>query len=385
MTECSRISSRPAEAPALNWDTEADWCDPTSFWGNTSWTTEMICRNYLEEIARKFGCPLACVWSLDPVNQVLLLVALHGIEGADLKSFVIRCSDSLCGIAASRKRITRFTNLNEARSDGRSFCHPHLVQAKGLTGMSVDPGAQYGQLEPGSAGGQPLCGRWSAASPGERAKPVHPGVATLRRRRVLSSRAVHPPRRPAPDRAGAGAGAEAKTACAARSARLIQQAVNCEAVAIYLKELDPQRLELAGSADPNRLHQRTNQAHTSAEKCWRRNRESLYVDLDQSVQDNPHPVLRAADEIVSGACVPLQSASGQSRGVIQCLNRCQDVGQSFLPAFTYDDVAVIEAIGRSFHPTLTFSRQSRGESSPSTGWHTSCASPWSHSAPLWSG
>src|SRR5205823_5653658 len=75
----------------------------------------------------------------DPVSQLLLLVGLYGIKPADLKTFTLRCSDSLSGVAAARKRISRFPNLREARGDSRSFCHPHLVEAMGLTGMLSIP------------------------------------------------------------------------------------------------------------------------------------------------------------------------------------------------------------------------------------------------------
>jgi signal transduction histidine kinase len=50
--------------------------------------------------------------------------------------------------------------------------------------------------------------------------------------------------------------------------------------------------------------------------------------------------------------VPLQALSGQSRGVIQCVNRWPTGDQGTLRPFTYDDVAVIEAIGRAFSPQL---------------------------------
>jgi signal transduction histidine kinase len=123
-------------------------------------------------------------------------------------------------------------------------------------------------------------------------------------------------------------------------------------VAVYLESVGRKRLDLVGSCDPSHLYERLGMLHASAVNCWNRNREALDVDLDKNAPADQKEGQRRADEIVSSACVPLQALSGQSRGVIQCLNRCQHVGQGTLRPFTYDDVALIEAIGRSFSPQL---------------------------------
>src|SRR5437868_5345573 len=114
--------------PGTDWGPGGRWNQPVGIWGSSSRTTAELCQSFLNALKQEFGCLVASAWSLDPVNQLLIPVALLGHDRYELKKTVIPCPQSLSGYAADRQRITPFPELHERRPDGRYFQHPEILK-----------------------------------------------------------------------------------------------------------------------------------------------------------------------------------------------------------------------------------------------------------------
>lgn len=351
MTNLNQLSTPRAELPDIAWGCGSGWNQPAALWGDRSWTTARICESFLDHVTREFGCAAACAWSLDPVNQVLIAVAFKGIVTADMKTITIKCSDCLSGDAVDRRQINRFEDLHSTRPDGRSFKYQHLAQLLGLTGMLSLPvlnNANPNQVllvidlyVADSALPPPTADERLFSLARDLAATVE---ACLYDRCIRYANrlpiALAQVRKANPDRQ-----------CGV-VARLVRNAIGCDAVGVYLASVERASLDLVGKDDPGGLYDRMTMLNFSAMNSWSSSRELLHVDLGQNAQSGDGGEGSTQGEIVSSVCVPLQALSGQSRGVIQCLNSSMSVGEGTLHPFTYDDVAVIEAIGRSFSPQL---------------------------------
>src|SRR5579859_3250158 len=124
--------------PGPEWDTDGGWYQPATIWGNRSRTTAELCQDFLEVIVRDFNCLAATAWSLDPVRQRLIPVALYGIQSTDLNKLTHLSSDSWTGLTVQRKVMTLFPNLRETVF-GRSHPYAELLEAIGVTAMVSIP------------------------------------------------------------------------------------------------------------------------------------------------------------------------------------------------------------------------------------------------------
>jgi signal transduction histidine kinase len=360
MTETNQPAA-VAAPPDIAWG-NAGGLGEQAYWRNRSWTTTHICESFLDYVTREFKCAAACAWSLDPVNQVLIAVALKGIDHVDMRVFTLPCAECLSGDAVDRRQINPFPDLRAAGRDGRFFRHMHLTEPPlGLTGMLSIPVlntsnpnqvllivnlfAAGGALPPPDDHGRlrDLARDLAATVEGS----LYDHCIRYANRLPLALAKV---RKSNPDRQ-CGIVAE-----------LVRHAIGCDTVGVYLVNDERGRLEMVGKDDSAGLYNEAAMLHFSAMNCWKRNREELHVDLGQGLARSERPITARPlaegeeagrrDEMMSAVCVPLQALSGQPRGVIQCLNRSAATAGGMLRTFTYDDVAVIEAIGRSFSPQL---------------------------------
>ena len=344
------LGQSAAELPDLGWGNGCGSNQPP-LWGNRSWTTASICASFLEFVTEEFGCAAACAWSLDPVNQLLIAVASKTIPAADMGPITLKCSDCWSGYAVDRRRINRFEDMHATLPDGRTFNHQHLVQSLGLTGMLSLP--VLNTANPNQVLLVVNLFVASSALPGlekdDRLFSLARDLATTVEA-CLYDRCIR-----YANRLTIGL-AKVRKANPDRQcgvvARLVRDAIGCDSVGVYLASGEhASGIDLVGKDDPGGLYDRM--THFSALNSWNTNREMLQVDLGQNSQTT-----KLGDEIVSSVCVPLQVLTEQSRGVIpprgviQCLNSSKSVDPGILRPFTYDDVAVIEAIGRSFSPQL---------------------------------
>jgi len=331
------------EPSDLVWGDDRPWHQSAALWDYRSWTTATICESFLDFISREFSCVAACAWSLDPVNQLLIAVAYTGIAAADMGPITLKCSDCLSGDSVDRRRINRFEDIRATLPDGRSFKHQHLIQSLGLTGMLSLPVL-------------------NTANPNQVLLVVNlfvagsalPGLEKNERLFLLARDLSATVEACLYDRCIRYANrltvalAQVHKASPGRQcgvvAQLVRAATGCDSVGVYLASGERERLDLIGKDDPRGLYDRMK--HFSAVNSWNSNRELLQVNLCENAQSH------AGDEMVSSVCVPLQALSGPPRGVIQCLNSSNSVTPATSRPFTYDDVAVIEAIGRSFSPQL---------------------------------
>ena len=86
---------RPS-APGVDW-----WDDSPPGLPGTQ-TTKDICGCVLDAAVSRLKCLLASVWSVDPVNQELVLVDVRGFPRDRVAPTVIRCESSMSGTAVER-------------------------------------------------------------------------------------------------------------------------------------------------------------------------------------------------------------------------------------------------------------------------------------------
>jgi signal transduction histidine kinase len=351
MPNVSQPSPLAAELPDLEWSNGSRWNRLEALWGNRSWNTAVICESFLDYVRREFSCAAAVAWSLDPVNQLLIALAHNRIAPTDMQTITLKCSDCLSGYAVDRKQISRFEDLRTALTDGRSFKDQHLAQLYGLTGMlslpvvnTTNPNQVLlvvnlfvagGTLPPSQVDDRLYSLARDLAATVEAC--LYDRCIRYTNRLPIALAQV---RKTNPDRQ-----------CGV-VARVVRSAIDCDAVGVYLASVEREHLELVGKDDPGGMYDRMTILHFSAEKSWSSNREVLHVDLGENAHGGAREDGLPRDDIISSVCLPLQALSGQSRGVIQCLNRNPSSAPRPLRQFTYDDVAVIEAIGRSFSPQL---------------------------------
>ncbi|MBL8892615.1 MAG: HAMP domain-containing histidine kinase [Planctomycetaceae bacterium] len=96
---------------------------------------------------------------------------------------------------------------------------------------------------------------------------------------------------------------------------------------------------------------------TGVIEVWRTNREALFPN---TTCDLEYAILGSTEEphIASAILVPLHDVGGKCRGVVRCIKNRVANGNWRNP-FSYEDIAVVEAMVRSFAPPLEIMLQSQ--------------------------
>jgi signal transduction histidine kinase len=360
-----RSTTAGLDAPAsnLSWPWESldnDWRsqDPAGF---GLITTKEVCQMFVNHCQERLSCRMVNLWSLDPVRHKLILTAVAGATLSDLGSLVMDCSKHFSGSTVDRKVVTPFDDLKGKDQLGRTFLHSEIVDRFGLETMvsipvlnttnlnqvllilnlfperalklfpspSVDPTQEKAlyKIADGLALKFEIC--------------LHNRNNRLANRLNLELNKVsrdHP-----------------KFQCKAL-AKLVKDSIGCDSVAVYLMHPDAQEIELQGAVGDVYPHETTKHLKDGpAERVWKSNREwlSLNVQEEEAVQRTLNSLRKnIGPDVLTGVFVPLRDLTGQSNGVIRCLNRCPDTAPDKLRPFTYEDVATIEAIGQAFAPHL---------------------------------
>jgi len=132
-------------------------------------------------------------------------------------------------------------------------------------------------------------------------------------------------------------------------ARLVEKAVECNAVGVFLETPDEKGIELlADVGGVYRQERPRNAASGPAYAVWKSNREVLSLDLRQEKDLDVEVICSNTQEHLTGAHIPLRDVEGKPRGVISCINRSSDSSHQQIRPFTYEDVAIVSAIGQAF-------------------------------------
>ncbi len=134
-------------------------------------------------------------------------------------------------------------------------------------------------------------------------------------------------------------------------ARVVQEATDAARVEIYVDKIYGPNMERRITLGRDRVEADARlPVDDFATRCRQSNRELLTISLPECVDSVPEPRATVGHSRPSGVFVPLRDLTGQAKGVICCLNASKPTVPEKHRAFTYEDVAEIEAIGQAFVP-----------------------------------
>jgi hypothetical protein len=314
------------------------WPGPaeTSDWATSAPSTRELCGEVLRAAIDRLGCRLASAWSLDPVRRRLILTEARGLPPGRVVKRTVECATDITGTTVERKVVTMHRDLTQPDEHGRVFSESELVAELDLTrGMVSIPLLNTSNLN------QVLGVVNLFPGPDSRLGEVSPAAfrrganflawrieASLRERCELFAYRV-----------GIELSSQGIRASAARLcntlARIVRKAVGCDYVHVFLERPDETGITLQADhefGDPAPMPE----AAATAESTWSSNRERLEADRP--------------DQLCIMA-VPMRDPHGQAKGVICCSNR--PTAESGERPFTYDDAALVEAMGGALAPHLT--------------------------------
>ena len=322
-------------------------------------TSRQLCERFAAFTRETFDCIAVSVWSLDPLSNHLILMGSSGVAKSDLDPPIVDCEVSLSGSAVERKRVTVIADVTSPQPDGRRFMQSRMTdhsEIKCMISMPVlDPSSPnqillvvnlfLKSLDASSLDGD---GEFSI---GSELDPLVSSFARIyemylrdqgiRLASRLNLRLAKVPKEDPGERC-------------AQVAKLIQEALGCDSVILYLEE--PSRRELvAKAACGTRVGQTLERVFRKrdAQDVWSSNRERLVHGLRNSMPAADRAVRRILRESEwFCALVPIRDQDGRAQGAVLCLNRCPPGDPAEWRPFTYEDVAIIEAISEAFAPYL---------------------------------
>lgn len=342
------------EAASSDWDRALKSLTERLFdWHTGEKTTAEVCAPLLEAAIQTQRSPLAQVWSVDPRNRQLILIAealaqpellLHGIE----RPVVLDTKTTFLGEVVQSRQVMEFSDLTMVR-DGRRFEFPELAQRLAVRSLIVVPirnvGNPHQVLAVLSIG---LAHPPRNKIPTEDLMKLAKLLAT-----VIESHLRERTFRFATSLAADLSRIEALTGQVAygRFAELLKDAVQADWVSVYIQNWD--RHVLKRRAEVGEQIGSTNDDDPPpipfvVDQVWKFNREQL------SSRDLPTLTTREIfEQSVSPApwstmLVPIRDLQGTAVGVVRCVKREPTSGRPF----SYDEVAIADALGQAFGPPL---------------------------------
>lgn len=318
-----------------------------------------FCRDILVQLRRRYGLLLASLRSVDPVHRKLIYLASDGAQITDLKKPVLDWSKSgnLSGIAAESRKVVCIEDIRQSH-DGRMYAHPRLMASLGLKRLVSIPilnSCNMNQvllilnLYP-SARCQGL-DEEEAEQLGD--------VLAVRFEEFLKDRCMH-----ITNRLGIEMTKLKKTSAEhiyAAVAIVLSQAVGANSTGIYIERADRRGVELKSSIGKDFDAKHSSDIDELAHSCWMSNREFLTISpVEAPVRHGellPPPIPDVLENTPSSAFVPLRDLAGRAKGVLCCLKGKGEgplfpVTSEGLFPFTYEDIALIEAVSQAFAPQL---------------------------------
>ena len=317
-------------------------------------TLHHFCNDLLHHLKAKYNLAMATLRSVDPVNRKLIYLASQGADINDLKKPVLDWSENLSGLAVESRNVTFIEDVSAKRSDNRVFAHPRLVRRLDLTSiisipllntcnmnqvlliMNLYPNRGHASLSEKDFSGytDALAARYEAF--------LHDRCVRFANRLSI---AIGKMKKRTPDNIYEVV------------ARALHKAVGSSSIGIYIEKSDGNTVELQKGIGPEFAADSPSEIHKLAQDCHLGNREFLTIsriepDVTYGGELLPS-VPPGIQKTTSGVFVPLRDLAGQAKGVFCCLKgRGRSPGSEALHPFTYEDIAVIEAIGQAFAPQM---------------------------------
>ncbi len=312
-----------------------------------------FCNDFLAHLVTCYNLRLATIWSVNPVTSALILLASSGAEAVALDEPILDYFTDLNGIALESKETTVIDDVRQERKYGRSFSHHSLIKPLGLKSMvsvpiintcnsnqvllvlNLYPSEDRGEIDTAvfSRYGEWLAPRF------ERYLQDH----CVRFANRLSIRIGRIKKRYPKN-------------IYKEVVRLLSQVIDADSIGIYVEKDDGKTVECKSSFGHHFKEEDTSQVDELAKQCWQVNREFLIVSRSRDEVISRGELLPAVtlfrERMQSEVFVPLRDPAGQAKGVFCCVRTTEHPDRRAVSSFTYEDVAVIEAIAQAFTPQL---------------------------------
>jgi hypothetical protein len=329
--------------------------------------TADVCKPFLDFLVDRFSCVLAEVWTVAPRGNSLILVTQHhssAVEHIPPQRVDILDKDSLTSMVLETKEITHFRDLNNVQSDGRRFQDGCTRDALGLSNMysvpilnTTNPHQVLCVINffPTNAADDLLQGDLGALRFLSRLVAV--AIECNLRERCLRmanmlSQAMSSIKTPGPP--------PGLTDACSILARNCSIAISARACSVYFFDANRQALKsVVTYYDSNQDGRRLNPQKPSqvVVDTYETNREKLSPRIE--VDNSPLRWASAdtwSDSVaqLSDSCitVPLQDQNGSRHGVIECVRSAGTEAGLNETRFTYDHIAILEALCQAFLPSL---------------------------------
>lgn len=138
-------------------------------------------------------------------------------------------------------------------------------------------------------------------------------------------------------------------------ARTVREALESDWTTIYLENWNGKEL-IRQADDPSPSPGESGIANAVIE-AWRHNREFLSPNVAREAS-NVQVVASGAPDVASAILVPLHDVRGRCKGVVRCVNFRPNGAARWRRSHSYDDIAIVESMGRAFAPPLDMLLQS---------------------------
>jgi len=322
-------------------------------------TSAELCARFAAFCRDAFDCHLAAIWSYDPLNNHLVLLAAEGAPKGELDPPIMNARKGLSGKTVDRRRVTVFTDLSAPDERGRRFHHPALRQKYGLRSMislpvlcTSNPNQVMLVLN--------LFPRTLDAIPVEQECEIPPGtgfdvlsiVLAQMYERCLRNQGIRLASRL--NLRLAKIPKELPNGQCEEFSKVLREALKCDTTMLYLEDPGRNHLTLrasVGTVLPQPIESRIRS--DIAPDVWIRNREMLIHSLRDYVTLQRRSIRRAFEnEDMLCALIPVRDLAGRAQGTVFCSNLSSATGPGTLRPFTYEDVGIVEAISEAFAPHL---------------------------------
>jgi signal transduction histidine kinase len=290
------------------------------------------------------------MWSVNPVRSELILLASVGATVEELEEPVLDYFTDLSGISLSFKKTTEVEDVSKFEDYARAFSLRHLITQLGLKSMVSVPIINtcnsnqvllvmnlYPSVGSTAANPEELS-RYSAWLAPRFETYLHDHCARFANR--LSIRIGKLKNRYSED-------------IYSLLVELLSEVIDADSIGIYIEKDDLKGVERKKWAGQDLDGGAASQVDQRATECWRQNREFLVLSGWQSQEIHRGELLPSIpviqEKLQSEVFVPLRDLAGRAAGVFYC-TKTSDYAQ--LSAYTYEDVAVIEAVAEAFTPQL---------------------------------
>ncbi len=348
-------AGRRSDVICLCWDSAKERCSLTLPNLKLDGGVRQFCRDILRDFREKFSLNLVSLRSVDPVHRKLIYLGSDGAGIGQLRQPVLDWSDSgnLSGAAVESRTVTFFEDIGK-RYSGRRYAHPWLVSDMGLKSFisipvlntcNINQVLLLLNLYPSPT--SPKFDRRELARLGESLAIRFEGFLRDRCQRYATrlSIAIAKLKKRDPDR------------IYDTLTKVLQQSVGGCSAGIYVERWGGEGIELQSARGAGFQGNLRSEIDHLSDRCWQSNREFLTIRAREGAPVYPRELLPYVPDLVertaSTVFVPLRDLAGRAKGVFCCMKGIDpEPDPTTLYPFTYEDIAVIEAIGQAFVPQL---------------------------------